>query len=244
MTRARVLLVEDEPALARGLSDTLRSNGFEVTVATDGERGFDAAVSGQHDLILLDVMLPKVNGYEICRTVRAQGLDVPILMLTAKGQEQDVVMGLNLGADDYITKPFRVGELVARVRAFLRRRQAGPAVVRFGDCEVDPVARRVTRGGAPLELTAKECALLLYFASRPGCALSRDVILNAVWGNAVFVTPRSIDRCVATLRAKVERDPHHPVYIHTIRDIGYRFEPNGAAQALPSSTRQPDASPT
>ena len=228
MTGGRVLLIEDEPAMARGLSDTLRASGFDVTVATDGERGLDAAVSGQTDLILLDVMLPKVNGYEICRTVRAQGLDVPILMLTAKGQEQDIVLGLNLGADDYITKPFRVAELVARVRAFLRRRQPGPSAVRFGDCEVDPVSRRVTRAGRPVDLTAKECALLLYFASRPGCALSRDVILNEVWGNAVFVTPRSIDRCVATLRAKVEPDPHRPAYIQTIRDIGYRFEPNGS----------------
>jgi DNA-binding response OmpR family regulator len=225
MIGRRVLLIEDEPALARGLSDMLHTNGFEVTVATDGERGLDAALGGQADLILLDVMLPKVNGYEICRAVRAEGLDVPILMLTAKAQEQDVVLGLNLGADDYITKPFRVGELVARVRAFLRRRQARASVVRFGDCEVDLPGRRVLRAGKPVDLTAKECALLLYFATRPGCALSRDVILNAVWGNAVFVTPRSIDRCVTTLRAKVEPNPHRPTYIQTIRDIGYRFEP-------------------
>jgi DNA-binding response OmpR family regulator len=223
---ARVLLIEDEPALARGLSDTLRANGFDVTLATDGALGLDVAVSGQTDLILLDVMLPKVNGYEICRAVRAQGLDVPILMLTARDEERDIVLGLNLGADDYITKPFRAGELVARIRAFLRRRQTAPSVVRFGDCEVDVPARRVVRAGQPVELTAKECALLLYFVTRPGCALSRDVILNAVWGNAVFVTPRSIDRCVATLRAKVEPNPHRPTYIHTIREIGYRFEPS------------------
>jgi DNA-binding response OmpR family regulator len=228
MIGKRVLLIEDEPALARGLSDMLRTNGFDVTVVTDGERGLDAALGGQTDLILLDVMLPKVNGYEICRAVRAEGLDVPILMLTAKAQEQDVVLGLNLGADDYITKPFRVGELVARVRAFLRRRQATASVVRFGDCEVDLPGRRVLRAGKPVDLTAKECALLLYFATRPGCALSRDVILNAVWGNAVFVTPRSIDRCVTTLRAKVEPNPHRPTYIQTIRDIGYRFEPKEA----------------
>ena len=229
MTTARILLVEDEPALARGLSDTLRANGFDVTVAADGERGLDAAVNGHADLILLDVMLPKINGYEICRAVRAQGIDVPILMLTARGREQDVILGLNLGADDYITKPFRVGELVARARAFLRRR--GPALTRFrfGDCEVDLSARKVVRGGAEVDLTAKEFALLAYFGARPGCALSRDVILNAVWGNAVFVTPRSIDRCVATLRAKVEANPHEPIYIQTIRDIGYRFEPNGGA---------------
>jgi len=226
VSEARVLLIEDEPALARGLSDTLRANGFDVTVAMDGERGLDVAVSGRADLILLDVMLPKINGYEICRAVRASGIDVPILMLTAKGQEQDVIVGLNLGADDYITKPFRVGELIARARAFLRRRGPAPATFRFGDCEVDRLGRKVLRGGAEVDLTAKEFALLAYFTTRPGCALSREVILNAVWGNAVFVTPRSIDRCVATLRAKIEPNPHQPLYIQTIRDIGYRFEPS------------------
>jgi DNA-binding response OmpR family regulator len=225
----RVLLVEDEPALARGLSDTLRANGFDVTVAADGERGLDAAVSGQTDLILLDVMLPKINGYEICRAVRAQGIDVPIVMLTAKGQEQDVILGLNLGADDYVTKPFRTGELIARARAFLRRRGPAATTFRFGDCEVDLTARKARRSGAEVDLTAKEFALLAYFGSRPGCALSREVILNAVWGNAVFVTPRSIDRCVTTLRAKVEPDPHRPIYIQTLREIGYRFEPDGDA---------------
>ena len=224
---ARILLIEDEPALARGLSDTLRANGFEVTVAADGERGLDAAMRGDADLILLDVMLPKVDGYEICRAVRSHGIEVPILMLTAKGREQDVIHGLNLGADDYITKPFRSGELVARARAFLRRRGPAPTTVRFGECEVDLRARRVARRGVEVELTAKEFAMLAYFCARPGCALSRDVILSAVWGNAVFVTPRSIDRCIATLRAKVEPDPHRPMYIQTIRDIGYRFEPNG-----------------
>jgi DNA-binding response OmpR family regulator len=227
-TPARILLIEDEPSLARGLSDTLRANGFDVTVAADGERGLDAAMRGDADLILLDVMLPKVDGYEICRAVRSQGIEVPILMLTAKGRERDVIHGLNLGADDYITKPFRSGELVARARAFLRRRGPAPTDVRFGECAVDLRARRVSRRGVEIELTAKEFAMLAYFCARPGCALSRDVILSAVWGNAVFVTPRSIDRCVATLRAKVEPEPHRPIYIQTIRDIGYRFEPNGS----------------
>jgi DNA-binding response OmpR family regulator len=227
MSSPRILLIEDEPALARGLSDTLRAHGFDVTVAADGERGLDAASRGAVDLILLDVMLPRINGYEICREVRAQGIDVPILMLTAKGQEQDVILGLNLGADDYITKPFRTGELIARARAFLRRRGPATTSFRFGDCDVDVSARRVTRAGAAIDLTAKEFALLAYFGTRPGCALSRDAILNAVWGNSVFVTPRSIDRCVTTLRAKVEPDPRRPIYIQTIRDIGYRFEPNG-----------------
>ena len=228
MSDARVLLVEDEPALARGLADTLRGRGFAVTVAPDGQTGLDAALRGEADLILLDLMLPRVNGYEICRAVRSQGIDVPILMLTAKGQEEDVVLGLELGADDYIVKPFRTAELIARAKAFLRRRQGAPRTVhRFGDCEIDVTARRVVRRGAPVELTAKEFALLAFFTTRPGAALSRDTILNAVWGSSVFVTPRSIDRCVATLRAKVEPDPHNPVYIQTIREIGYRFEPDG-----------------
>ena len=232
MSAPRVLLIEDEPALVRGLSDLLRANGFIVTVATDGEQGLDAALANAADVIVLDLMLPKVNGYEICKAVRDQGSDVPILILTAKGQEQDVVLGLNLGADDYITKPFRVAELLARVRASLRRRVPAVTSVRFGDCEVDFTARAVRRGGTPVDLTAKELALMIYLATRPDRALSRDVILNAVWGNAVFVTPRSVDRCVATLRAKIEPDPHRPTYIQTVRDIGYRFEPGSGNNAV------------
>ena len=222
-----MLLVEDEPALARGLSDTLRTQGFDVHIAGDGQRGLDLAASLRPDLILLDIMLPKINGFEVCRTLRSQGMDVPIVMLTAKGQEEDIVLGLNLGADDYITKPFRTGELIARARALLRRRGADRSVQRFGSCELDLTARKVLRDGVPLDLTAREFALLAYFASRPGRALARDTILNAVWGASVFVTPRSIDRCVATLRSKVEPDPHNPIYIQTIREIGYRFEPSG-----------------
>ena len=225
MSEGRVLLVEDEPALARGVADLLRTRGFEVEIAPDGQEGLDAALRGQSDLLLLDVMLPRVNGYEICRAVRSHGLDLPILMLTAKGQEDDVVLGLNLGADDYITKPFRSAELIARVQAFMRRRRASEPACRFGDCEIDLRSRKVRRGGEVVALTAKEFALLAYFATRPGCALPRDAILNAVWGSSVFVTPRSIDRCVATLRAKVEPDPHNPVFIQTVREIGYRFEP-------------------
>ena len=224
MSAPRVLLIEDERALARGVSDLLRANGFAVTVVSDGQSGLDTASANAAEIILLDVMLPKVNGYEICRSIREQGLDVPILMLTAKTQEEDVVMGLNLGADDYLTKPFRASELVARVRALLRRGTSPVRVVRFGDCEVDMVARTVRRAGVTVDLTAKELAMMLYLAARPDRALSRDVILNAVWGNAVFVTPRSVDRCIATLRAKVERDPHNPEHIQTLRDVGYRFE--------------------
>ncbi len=239
---ARVLIVEDEPALMRGLTDTFRSHGFDVMAARDGEAGLDAALSQGPDLIvldiMLDIMLPRMNGYEICRAIRDQGLDVPILMLTAKGQEEGIILGLNLGADDYITKPFKIRELIARVNAFLRRRTPVQTACRFGDCEVDLKARTMRRSGHTVSLTAKEFRLLAFFLEKPGRALSRDTILNAVWGHSVFVTPRSIDRCVTTLRAKVEPDPRNPTYIHTLRDIGYRFEPgaqstvrsNGAAR--------------
>jgi len=210
--------------MRRGLKDTFETRGFEVLTAVDGETGRAAALNASADLILLDLMLPRVNGYEICRDVRASGLEMPILMLTAKSQEEDVVLGLNLGADDYITKPFRRGELIARVNALLRRSKLARSIVRFDDFELNLTARKLFRGGKEIELTAKEFGLLAHFLDRRGCALTRDQILGSVWGNAVAVTPRSIDRCVTTLRGKIERDSRRPRYIQTIRDIGYRFE--------------------
>ena len=222
---SRVLIVEDEPALVRGLTDAFRARGFDVRCERDGEAALAAALSDRPDLILLDIMLPRMNGYEICQAVREQGLEVPILMLTARSQEPDIVLGLNLGADDYLTKPFKLGELFARVNALLRRRTPARSASRFGDCEVDLETRTIRKAGRALVLTAKEFKLLAFFLERPGRALSRDTILNAVWGSSVFVTPRSIDRCVTTLRAKVEPDPRKPTHIQTLRDIGYRFEP-------------------
>jgi DNA-binding response OmpR family regulator len=223
---ARILIVEDEPALLRGLKDTFEAQGYEVLTAQNGQKGLELALASNPGLILLDIMLPRVNGYEICRAVREHGLEMPILMLTAKGQEEDIILGLNLGADDYITKPFRRRELIARVQAFLRRRQSKPAAVsRFGDYELNLAAHKLFRKGKQVELTAKEFRLLEYFVTRQGCALTRDDILDAVWGRSIIVTPRSVDRCVATLRSKIEPDPRSPAFIHTIRDIGYRFEP-------------------
>jgi DNA-binding response OmpR family regulator len=225
VTRSRILIVEDEPALLRGLKDTFVTKGCEVFTASDGRAGLELAMDKNPDLILLDIMLPLVNGYEICRLLRKEGMEVPILMLTAKGQEEDIILGLNLGADDYVTKPFRIRELVARANAFLRRSKSQKtAVVAFGDFELNLTARKLFRRGKEVELTAKEFGLLNYFATRPGRALARNDVLDAVWGRSVIVTPRSIDRCVATLRAKIEPDPHRPTFIQTIRDIGYRFE--------------------
>jgi DNA-binding response OmpR family regulator len=226
LSQGRILIVEDEPALLRGLKDTFAAKGYEVLTAQDGEAGLDLALSKQPDLILLDIMLPRINGYEICRAVRERGLEMPILMLTAKGQEQDIILGLNLGADDYITKPFRLGELLARANAFMRRsRSKQTGAFRFGSFEMNLTAHKVFRDGVEVEMTAKEFKLLAYLVARRSCALARNDILDAVWGTSVIVTPRSIDRCVATLRSKIEPDPHNPTYIQTIRDIGYRFEP-------------------
>jgi DNA-binding response OmpR family regulator len=226
MSRARILIVEDEPALLRGLKDTFAGKGYEVATASDGQAGLQLALAQAPDLILLDIMLPRVNGYEICRCLREKGLEMPIVMLTAKGQEEDIILGLNLGADDYVTKPFRIGELVARAKAFLRRKKPQPAAIaRFGEHELDLAARKLLRQGKEVELTAKEFRLLAYFAARPGRALARNDILDAVWGSSVVVTQRSVDRCVATLRAKIEADPRNPAHIQTLRDIGYRFEP-------------------
>ena len=220
-----ILIVEDDDALLRGLSDNFRAHGYRVRVAQDGREGLEAAIGEPSDLILLDIMLPQMNGYEICREVRRRGLDSTIIMLTAKGQEDDIVRGLELGADDYVTKPFGIRELLARAKALLRRnsREAAEAIA-FGDCTLDLVAHKLHRGGKEIELTTKEFRLLEFLVKRSGQALTRNAILDAVWGSSVIVTARSVDRCVTTLRGKIEPDPRRPRWIHTIRDVGYRFE--------------------
>ena len=223
MTPANILIIEDDPAILRVVKDNFVNRGYRVRTARNGEEGLDAALNSAPDLIVLDIMLPKVNGFEICRAVRAEKLDMPILMLTAKGQEEDIVRGLELGADDYITKPFSVRELMARAQAFLRRRSSAPSY-KFGRCELDTTSHRLLRDGIEVPLTSKEFRLLEFFLQRSGRALTRETIMNAVWGNCIMVTARSVDRCVTTLRSKIEPDPHRPAFIHTIREIGYRFE--------------------
>src|SRR5690606_35801386 len=172
-------------------------------------------------LVLLDIMLPGLNGFEICRLARERSLHMPIIMLTARDQEEDIVRGLELGADDYVTKPFAIRELLARARAFLRRRQTeAPMDYTFGQCRLDLAAHKLYVRNSEVELTTKEYRLLEYFLKRPGRALTRDQILDAVWGDDIIVTTRSVDRCVTTLRAKVEPNPKAPIFIQTIRDIG------------------------
>jgi len=225
MAAETILIIEDDPTMLRVLRDNFEYSGFAVLTADDGEQGLQMALGRKVELIVLDIMLPGINGYEICRRVRQQGIDAPIIMLTAKGQESDVVLGLNLGADDYVTKPFSIKELLARAEAFLRRRrQQEPEVYRFGQCELHVSSRRLVRDGAEVPLMPKEFGLLALFARHPGRALTRDEILRSVWGDDLLVTTRSVDRFINTLRTKIEPDPKRATLIKTIRNIGYRFE--------------------
>ena len=223
-----ILIVEDDRAILRGLEQNFRFEGYEVITATDGQRGLELAWDKNPDLIILDIMLPKLNGYEICRILRRDGRDVPILMLTAKGQEMDKVMGLELGADDYVTKPFGVMELLARVKALLRRvqRTEGKATqLQLGDVEINFETLTATRAGEPIELSTREFDLLRYLVQNPDRVLSRQAILNAVWGGDYFGTSRTVDNFITRLRQKIESNPSQPRYIQTVRGIGYRFVP-------------------
>jgi len=221
----KILIIEDDPAIARGLKDNFLNAGYDVVHAADGEAGLELALESGAHCILLDIMLPGLNGYEICQAVRREKIEVPIIMLTAKGKEEDVIRGLEMGADDYVTKPFSVRELMARVKVFLRLYSSEEKEsYRFGACELDLRSHVFFRNGEEVDLTSKEFRLLAFFLTRTGRALTRDQILNAVWGNSILVTSRSVDRCVTTLRSKIEPNPKAPSYIHTIRDVGYRFE--------------------
>ena len=222
-----VLIVEDNPTMLRGLEDNFEIKGYQVKTARDGEQGLKAALNENPDLIILDIMLPKINGYEICDQVRKKNLDMPIIMLTAKGQESDIVLGLNLGADDYVTKPFSIKELLARVEAFMRRRgEEEPEIYEFGNCQLDTVARTLTRNGKEVKISPGEFKMLHLLLRRTGCTLTCDEIRNTVWGYSRFITLRDVDHIVTTLRNKVEADPNNPTFIHTIKDIGYKFEPS------------------
>jgi DNA-binding response OmpR family regulator len=220
-----VLIVEDDPAMLRGLKDNFEMKGYYVLTAVDGRQGLEAALKEKPDLILLDIMLPEINGYEVCSHVREHGLEMPIIMLTAKDQESDIVLGLNLGADDYVTKPFSIKELMARAEAFMRRRkESEPPVYEFGDCQVDVAGRSLRRGGKEVELTPGEFKMLHLFLQKSGCPLTEDEIRSAVWGYSHFISLRDIERAVDSLRGKVEPDPRRPQFIHGIPNIGYRFQ--------------------
>ena len=222
---ATVLIVEDDAVLLRGLLDNFEFDGWRVHTATDGDAGLKQALALKPDLLVLDLMLPQINGYEICRFLREEKVTTPILMLTARSQESDIVLGLKLGADDYVTKPFSIKEVLARAEALVRRtRPRDQPVHEFGDCRLDLSARTMTRNGAEVPLSPKEFELLAYLVANPGRALHRDTIMASVWGYDAAVTPRSIDRFVTVLRQKIEPEPSVPRFIKTVREFGYKFE--------------------
>jgi two-component system alkaline phosphatase synthesis response regulator PhoP len=222
----RVLLVEDEPGLVLTLTDRLAREGYEVESTADGESGLERAASESFDLILLDVMLPRMNGFDVLRELRRRGVETAVIMLTARGQVVDKVVGLKLGADDYVTKPFEMVELLARVEAKLRRAPvaAQPAEgYQFGEIRVDFRRAEVIRHGGPLELSAREFQLLRYFIEHRGATLTRDELLNEVWGYNSMPSTRTVDVHVAWLRQKIEPNPRHPQYILTVHGMGYKF---------------------
>lgn len=223
----RVLIVEDEAGLRLTLRDRLASEGYAVDEACDGDEGLAAASRGAHDVVVLDVMLPRKNGFDVCRDLRQRGVMTPILMLTARGQVVDKVVGLKLGADDYLAKPFDATELLARLEALLRRRgsgvRGGGEVFRFADVDVDFRRAEVTRAGRPVELSAREFKLLRHFIQHRGATLSRDELLVEVWGYGDMPLTRTVDVHVAGLRQKLESNPRSPQHILTVHGLGYKF---------------------
>jgi DNA-binding response OmpR family regulator len=223
--KSKILVVEDDLAIAFGLQKNLQFEGYEVVVATDGEAGLTRAIDARPDLMILDIMLPKVNGFEVCQALRKQGIDIPIIFLTAKGQESDKILGLEMGGDDYITKPFSVRELLARVKTVLRRVKGDePELVTFGAVEVNFTAQTVKLRGQDVSLTSKEFELLRFLMRSEGKVLPRDSILNKVWGYDYYGTSRTIDNFINRLRQKIEDDVDNPRHILTVRGVGYKFQ--------------------
>jgi two-component system alkaline phosphatase synthesis response regulator PhoP len=223
----RILIVEDEPEMLMGLEDNFQFEGYTVLKAGDGVSGLEIALAEQPDLIILDVMLPKKSGFDVCRELRAQGATIPIIMLTARGQEIDKVRGLELGADDYLTKPFSLRELLARVKAVLRRYApaAGSSahVLKLGELEIDFTHYTAIKCGQPIEFTHKEFEVLKYFLAHKGQTVSRSELLDEVWGYDAAPTTRTVDNHILKLRQKIEDDPAQPKYILTVHGIGYKF---------------------
>jgi two-component system alkaline phosphatase synthesis response regulator PhoP len=222
----KVLIVEDDDAMAVALQDGFEYEGFDVRLARDGEAGLEGARAQDPDLIILDVMLPKMSGLDVCKEIREAGSPVPIIMLTARGQEVDKVLGLRLGADDYMTKPFSFLELMARVEALMRRAgrfSEAQKRVQFGDVEIDFATYEATKGGQELALSPREFEILAHFVERRGKAVTREDLLQAVWGYGNGSVTRTVDMHIAKLRKKIECDPHEPRHIVTVHRVGYKF---------------------
>ncbi len=225
---AKILIVEDDSAILLGLRENLAFEGHTVVEVTRGDKALETVAGAKPDLLILDIMLPGISGFEVCRRIRKEDRRLPIMMLTARSDEVDKVMGLDLGADDYLTKPFSLSELLARVRALLRRTQLQeepelPPTLEFGQVRLDFISYVATRRGKPVHLTAKEFALIRYLAAHKGEALRRDLLLDRVWGEDVYPTNRTVDTHVLSLRNKLEMDPSRPRYLVTVHGVGYKF---------------------
>jgi DNA-binding response OmpR family regulator len=226
----KVLVVEDDPGILRTLADNLRFEKYDVVTAIDGEAAYALQQAEKADLIVLDLMLPRMSGLDLCRQLRMDDIQVPILVVTARGEEVDRVRGLDCGADDYVVKPFSVPELMARIRALLRRASVAaslPSLLRFGGVEVDFRRYTAALDGRAVEMTRKEFALLRFLAARDNTVVTRDEILNKVWGLDAYPVTRTVDNHIASLRAKLEADPARPVYIQTVHGVGYKFVSGG-----------------
>src|SRR5499425_944992 len=226
MGTSKILIVEDEPNMVAGLRDNFEYEGFQVITALDGVEGLERALKDSPDLVVLDVMMPRMSGLDVCKQLKAKRPSIPIIMLTARGQEVDKVVGLELGADDYVTKPFSIRELMARVKAVLRRVSpltAAPEVYRFADVEVNVRRNEVLRAGSPVELSGKEFALLAYFVAHPAEILTRDRLLDAVWGYDNYPNTRTVDTHILHLRQKLEPNPEEPRLFLTVHGSGYKF---------------------
>jgi DNA-binding response OmpR family regulator len=221
-----ILIIEDDPAIIKGLQESLEEEHYKITTSMDGEEGYQIAGNEKPDLILLDLMLPSMNGQEICRKLREDGMAVPILMLTSKKEEADKILGLEIGADDYITKPFSLREVHARIKAHLRRDEIIRKEVTtfsFADINIDFNKQRLTKAGKPIQLSSKEYEILHYFIQREDEIVTRDVLLNEVWGYDVFPTTRTVDNYILNIRKKIEDDPSEPKHLLTVHKSGYRF---------------------
>jgi DNA-binding response OmpR family regulator len=225
--KKKILIIEDEEDLVKGLKLNLEDEGYQVIWASDGEKGFEQVFNEKPELIILDLMLPQKDGLEVCRQLREKKIGIPIIMLTAKGEEIDKVVGLEIGADDYITKPFSIRELLARIKAHLRREQRGtqtiPDITTLGNVEIDFNHLKIRRGVKEWDLTSLEAEILRYFLSRPGEVVRRDDLLDKIWGYEKFPTTRTIDNHILKLRKKIEDDPAHPRHILSVYGEGYRF---------------------
>lgn len=220
----RILVIEDDLSILTGLSMNLTYEGYDVLQAQDGRTGLQKALDEQPDLVVLDIMLPELNGFEVLKEIRRRRADMPIVMLSAKGQERDKVLGLTVGADDYVVKPFGLSELLARIRAVLRRRYGNQEKVSFGEVEIHLANKSVQRGGKPVELTAQEFRLLEFLALNPGRTFEREALISGAWGFDYQGTARTVDNFIRQLRQKFEPDPEEPRHFLTIRGLGYRFE--------------------